>query len=267
MKSHFSNTISIDFLPLRGMTKKYENGLVLSGGGTRGFAHLGVIAALKKLGIQPDIISGVSAGAIVGAFIAAGKSPEEVRDNFKRGWFFQYTKIHLPVDGLLKLDGLKEILEKEIGVKNIEDLQTPFYVCVSNLNKGTVEYRNTGSLGDTVLASASIPVIFAPVELGRYLYVDGGLMDNIPVAPIRKDCQRIIASNISPINPKAKMRNLIQIATRTVYMSVNQKLEEIKKQVDVYIEPKGIDEFDVFQRKHADELFDLGYKKTLEVLK
>lgn len=249
------------------MTKKYENGLVLSGGGTRGFTHLGVIAALEKMGIRPDVISGVSAGAIVGAFIAAGKSPEEVRDIFKRGWFFQYTKIHLPVDGLLKLDGVKEIIEKEISVENIEDLKTPFHICVSNLNKGTVEYRNSGNLGDTVLASASIPIIFAPVKLGKYLYVDGGVMDNIPVTPIRKDCQRVIASNISPINPKANMKNLLQIATRTVYMSVNQKLEEIKKQVDVYIEPRGIGEYDVFQRKHADELFDLGYKKTLEILK
>lgn len=249
------------------MTKKYENGLVLSGGGTRGFAHLGVIAALQKLGIQPDVISGVSAGAIVGAFIAAGKSPEEVRDNFKRGWFFQYTKIHFPVNGLLKLDGVKEIIEKEIKAENIEDLRIPFFICVSNLNMGTVEYKSKGKLSDAVLASASIPIIFAPVELGKYLYVDGGLMDNIPVAPIRKDCQQVIASNISPINPKANMKNLIQIATRTVYMSVNQKLDEIKKQVDFYIEPRGIDEYDVFQRKHADELFDLGYKKTLEVLK
>lgn len=248
------------------MAKKYKTGLVLSGGGTRGFAHLGVIAALDKLKIKPDVISGVSAGAIVGAFMAAGKSPEEVRDIFKRGWFFQYTKIHLPVDGLLKLDGLKEIIEKEIEVKDIEDLKLPFHICVSNLNKGTVEYKNKGNLGETVLASASIPVIFAPVKLGKYLYVDGGLMDNVPVAPIRKDCQQVIVSNISPINPTAKMKNLLQIATRTVYMSVNQKLEEIKKQTDVYIEPKGIEEYDVFQRKHADELFDLGYQTTLKIL-
>ncbi|WP_297091021.1 patatin-like phospholipase family protein [uncultured Draconibacterium sp.] len=249
------------------MTKKYDTGLVLSGGGTRGFAHLGVIAALNKLGIQPDVISGVSAGAIVGAFIAAGKSPEEVRDIFKRGWFFQYTKIHLPVDGLLKLDGIKEIIGKEIEVMNIEELAIPLHICVSNLNKGTVEYKNSGPLGDTVLASASIPVIFAPVQLGKYLYVDGGLMDNIPLEPIKKECEQVIASNISPINAKAKMKNMIQIATRTVYMSVNQKLEDLKKQVDVYIEPSGIDEYDVFQRKHADELFDLGYKTTLKVLK
>jgi len=249
------------------MAKKYKTGLVLSGGGTRGFAHLGVIAALHELGIYPDVISGVSAGAIVGAFISAGKSPEKVLENFKGGWFFQYTKIHLPVDGLLKLDGVKEIIQKEIEIDKIEDLKIPFYICVSNLNKGTVEYRNSGPLGDTVLASSSIPVLFAPVSLGRDLYVDGGLMDNIPVEPIKNDCEQIIVSNISPINPKAKMKNLVQIATRTVYMSVNQKIEEIKREADYYIEPSGIDKYDLFLRKHANELFELGYESTIKTIK
>lgn len=248
------------------MSEKYNTGLVLSGGGTRGFAHLGVIAALLENEIKPDVISGVSAGAIVGAFIAAGKSPEEVRDIFKRGWFFQYTKVHLPVDGLLKLAGVKEIISKEIGVEQIEDLPIPFYICISNLNKGTVEYRNSGPLAETVLASASVPVLFAPVKLKRDVYVDGGLMDNIPVEPIKDNCERIIVSNISPINPTAKMKNLIQIAMRTVYMSVNQNLEEIKKQVDCYIEPRGIDKYDMFLRKHADELFDIGYNTTKDII-
>jgi NTE family protein len=248
------------------MAKKYKTGLVLSGGGTRGFAHLGVIAALHEKGIQPDVISGVSAGAIVGAFIAAGKTPEEVLDIFKKGWFFQYTKIHLPVDGLLKLDGVKEIVQKEIQIAKIEELKIPFFICVSNLNKGTVEYRNSGPLGETVLASSSIPVLFAPVTLGRDLYVDGGLMDNIPVEPIKKDCGNLIVSNITPINPKAKMKNLIQIATRTVYMSVNVRTKEAKKVATHYIEPKGIDEYDMFIRKHADELFELGYKTTKKII-
>uniref|UniRef100_UPI0032178FA0 patatin-like phospholipase family protein n=1 Tax=uncultured Draconibacterium sp. TaxID=1573823 RepID=UPI0032178FA0 len=248
------------------MAKKYKTGLVLSGGGTRGFAHLGMIAALSEKGIKPDVISGVSAGAIVGAFIAAGKTPEEILDIFTKGWFFQYTKIHLPVDGLLKLDGVKEIIEKEIQVKNIEDLDTPFFVCVSNLNKGVVEYKNSGPLGKTVLASASIPILFAPVVLGRDSYVDGGLMDNIPVEPVKNECEQLIVSNISPINPKAKLKNLIQIATRTVYMSVNIKTEEAKKHATYYIEPKGIDAYEVFQRKHAEELFELGYKTTKNII-
>lgn len=246
------------------MAKKYKTGLVLSGGGTRGFAHLGVIAALHELGIKPDVISGVSAGAIAGAFIAAGKSPEQIMEIFKKGWFFQYTKIHIPVDGLLKLDGIKEIIEKEIEAKNIEELDIPFIIGVSNLNKGVVEYRSKGPLGKTVLASSSIPVLFAPVTLGRDLYVDGGLLDNFPIEPIKNDCEQLIVSNISPINPKAKLKNLIQIATRTVYMSVNAKIDEVKKQATYYIEPRGIDEYDIFLRKHADELYEMGYKATLK---
>lgn len=249
------------------MAKKYNTGLVLSGGGTRGFAHLGMIAALYEKGIKPDVISGVSAGAIVGAFIAAGKQPEEILEVFTKGWFFQYTKAHFPVDGLLKLDGLKEIVKKEIDVDNIEDLEIPFYICVSNLNKGTVEYRNSGPLGKTVLASSSIPVLFAPVILERDSYVDGGLMDNIPIEPIKNDCEVLIVSNISPTNPKAKMKNLIQIATRTVYMSVNVKMKEAKKHATYYIEPKGIDNYEMYIRKHADELFELGYDTTMKVVK
>lgn len=248
------------------MEKKYQTGLVLSGGGTRGFAHLGMIAALYEKGIRPDVISGVSSGAIVGAFIAAGKTPEEILEIFTKGWFFQYTKVHFPVDGLLKLDGLKEIIQKEIEVENIEDLEIPFYVCVSNLNKGTVEYRNRGPLGKIVLASSSIPVLFAPVVLERDSYVDGGLMDNIPVEPIKADCQQLIVSNITPTSAKAKMKNLIQIATRMVYMSVNTRSEQAKKEATYYIEPKGIDNYEMFLRKHADELFELGYNTTKGII-
>ena len=248
------------------MAKRYKTGLVLSGGGTRGFAHLGMIAALHEKGIQPDIISGVSAGAIVGAFIAAGKAPEEILEIFTKGWFFQYTKVHFPVDGLLKLDGLKEIIEKEIEADRIEELAIPFFICVANLNKGAVEYRNTGMLGETILASSSIPMLFAPVVLGQDSYVDGGLMDNIPIEPIKDDCEELIVSNISPINPKTKMKNLIQIATRTVYMSVNVKAEEAKRHATYYVEPEGIDAYEMFLRKHADELFELGYKSTLKII-
>lgn len=247
------------------MGKKYKYGLVLSGGGTRGFAHLGVIAALYDLGIKPDVITGASAGSIVGAFIAAGKTPKEILSIFKRGSVFQFTKIHLPIDGLVKLSGLKEIIEKEIPAKTIEELSIPFHICISNLSNGTAEYRNTGLLGNTVLASSSIPVLFSPLKIGDSLFVDGGLMDNIPVEPIKHDCEHIIVSNISPINTNTKLGNMLQIATRSFYMSVNQNLEKVKRQADYYIEPKNISKYEMFSRKHADELYDLGYKTTMKV--
>jgi len=239
--------------------KKYKTGLVLSGGGTRGFAHLGVIAALNEKGIYPEVISGTSAGAIVGAFIAGQKSPEEVMKIFKKGWFFQYTKLNLPVNGLLKLDGLREIIEDEVEYKNIEELPVPFYVAVANMNKGAVEYKNSGPLGKTVLASSSIPVLFAPVEINGRYYVDGGLMDNIPIEPIKNDCEQIIVVNIAPLNPREKFKNLIQIASRTFYMSVNANMNLVQKYASVFIEPEGIDQYDILSRSHADQLFELGY--------
>lgn len=242
--------------------KKYQTGLVLGGGGTRGFAHLGVIAALYEKGIKPDVISGASAGAIVGAFIAGGKSPEEILAIFKKGWFFKYTKLHLPIDGLLKLDGLKEIIQQEILVENIEELKIPFFVGISNLNKGTIEYKKSGLLGITVLASSSIPILFPPVIIDGDSYVDGGLLDNIPIAPIKNDCEQIIVSNISPINPRENMKNLVQIATRTFYMSVNANMKEVRKHATVFIEPEGIDKYDILLRTKADELFELGYNSA-----
>ena len=246
--------------------KKYKTGLVLSGGGTRGFAHLGVIAALFDKGIKPDVISGTSAGAIAGAFIAAGKSPHQILETFKKGSFFNFTKLQIPRDGLMKLDGLKEIIQKEIQVKNIEELDIPFYVAISNLNTGTVEYRNTGLLGETVLASSSIPILFAPVKMNGNLFTDGGLLDNIPVEPIKHDCEQIIVSNISPINPTEKIKNLIEIVTRTFYMSVNANMKQVQKYATYYIVPEGIHTYEILSRTHADELYELGYNSTIKAL-
>jgi NTE family protein len=117
-----------------------------------------------------------------------------------------------------------------------------------------------------VLASSSIPVLFSPVEIDGQLYVDGGLMDNIPVRPIKSECERIISLNISPINPSEKVKNLIQIATRTFYMSVNANLKEVQKCSAVYIEPKGIDRYDLLSLSQAEELFDLGYHTAIKAL-
>ncbi len=246
--------------------KKYKTGLVLSGGGTRGFAHLGVIDALLEKGIKPDVISGTSAGAIAGAFIAAGKTPKEIIDLLKKGSFFKYTKIQLPKDGLLKLDGLKELLKREITVKNIEDLEIPLFVTISNLNTGEIEYRNKGKLEELILASSSIPILFAPVNILENRYVDGGLLDNIPIEPIRNDCEQIIVSNISPIKPKKEIKNLIDITIRTFYMSVNANMKKVKQSSNIYIEPEGIESYEILSLSHANELYEIGYNSTKKML-
>ncbi len=101
---------------------KYKIGLAMGGGGARGYAHLGVLKALEEKGIKPDIISGVSAGALAGVFIATGKKPEEILEMMKKHSFIDFAKVILPHNGLLSLDKMKKNLRSTSKLK-------PFLIC------------------------------------------------------------------------------------------------------------------------------------------
>ncbi len=239
--------------------KKPKWGIALGGGGARGYAHLGVLEALREKGIEPDIISGVSAGAIAGAFIASGKSPREAFEIIKEYRFTDFTKFRIPRNGLLSLEKLKARLKQEIEQENIQDLKIPLVIAVSNILKGKVEYLDSGPLADIVEASASIPVLFSPVQLEGGLYCDGGLFDNLPVAPLKKKCKKIIAVSISPVNELDTISGILEIAARTFQLSVNHGIDKVKKSCKVFIEPTGLYQYDIMDTKHADEIFKLGY--------
>jgi len=247
-------------------TSHYPLGLVLSGGGARGFAHLGVARALYEKGLKPDIISGVSAGSIVGAYLAAGFRPESAYDLLKDQNIMKISKISLPKDGLLKMDGLKKTLENHIPYRKIEDLPIPLVVGVCNLNRARMEYHRTGPLSDLVLASSSIPVLFSPVRIKGSVYVDGGVLDNLPVKPVRKLCEKIIAVNINPVNDTDQLRNLSQIALRTFHVSFDLGSRQSGKKADLLIEPPGIDQYDILRGKHSAELFDYAYHYTMKLI-
>lgn len=245
----------------------YRYGVALGGGGARGFAHLGVLKALEELGIKPDIISGVSAGAIVGAFIAGGFTPEEVFEIMKENRLGNFTSIQLPRDGLLNFDKLQHTIARYIPAKNIEDLPIPFYAAASNLNDGVIEYFNKGDLGKIVQASSSIPVLFSPVIINGKKYVDGGIFDNIPIAPLKDKCDTIIAINITPSHKADKLNNLIDIATRTFHLSVESTSFRKKEECDIYIEPPELYNYPILDASKAEKMFRIGYEytKMLEV--
>ncbi|MCC5931167.1 MAG: patatin-like phospholipase family protein [Cyclobacteriaceae bacterium] len=241
------------------MTKKYKTGIVLGGGGARGFAHLGVLKALEEKGIKPDVISGVSAGALAGVFIAEGLGPEEVMKIMKDHKFTDYTKVIMPVNGLLSLENLEDMLKKHIQSDDFDDLQLPFFTAVSNLYTGKVEYRNSGSLIKSVMASVSIPVLFSPVIIEDSPFVDGGLLDNLPITPLEDICEKIIAVSISPVQEISKMDNILRVAARTFQLSVNNQSHKKKEICDVFIEPPALAKYDILDTTHADELFEIGY--------
>ncbi|XOV94923.1 MAG: patatin-like phospholipase family protein [Bacteroidota bacterium] len=247
------------------MTKKYNIGIALGGGGARGFAHLGVLKALEEKGIKPDVIAGTSAGSLVGVFIAAGKTPDETMKLMKENNITDYAKVVLPVNGLLSLDNLETILKRHIDAETFEELDLPFFATVSALKEGKVVYQNKGKLIPFVKASASIPILFSPVKIEDECYVDGGLLDNLPIQPLMNCCKKIIAVSISPIQEVEEIDNLVGVAARTFQLSVNSQLHKIEENADLFIEPEGLEKYDILNTRHADELFEIGYKHTKEL--
>jgi NTE family protein len=212
-------------------------GIALSGGGVKGFAHLGVLKALEEKGIEADVLAGVSAGAIVGSFIAAGKKPLEVMELINESDFFDFAKLSLPNRGIFTLDNMTENLKKSLGIKSFEELKIPFYVGAANIERARMEYFDKGDLIKIIQASASIPVLFSPVEINGELYVDGGLFENLPVNPLLDKCDILIAVNVMPVNLNGKLDSITDIAVRTFQLKTIVNAEELKAKADIFIEP------------------------------
>ncbi len=239
--------------------KKYKLGIALSGGGSRGFTHLGVLHALNEKGIYPDIISGASAGSIVGAIYASGMKPYDIFEYFRKKKVIEFTKFHLPKNGLFNFDNLEAILQKIIKGETFEELKMPLYICISNFNNGKAEYVNSGKLHIIIKASCSIPVLVPPVKIGNKYYVDGGLVDNLPVKPLVGKCKKIIGVNISPYQEIEKIDSLFKVAVRTFQISLNNNIRYNKNKCDIYLEPKDIIKYNMFEIKNSSKLFELGY--------
>ena len=246
---------------------KYKIGLVLSGGGARGFAHLGVIQALNEVGIFPDVISGTSAGAITGVLYADGYSPGEILKIMNSNSRLHYIRPTVPREGLLQISGIIRILKDSLRAKTFEELKIPMFVAATNLNHGRIEYFSSGELLQPVIASASIPVLFKPVIINKFHYVDGGVLDNLPIKPIEDKCSFIIGSFVNPTGYEENINNLIQIAERTFLLNVSKEVLEKSKMFNMYIAPLELRNYKILDPEKAEELFSVGYKATKEKLK
>lgn len=245
---------------------KKQIGIALSGGGARGITHIGILDVLEKEGLAPDVISGASFGAIVGAFYAAGYSPEELLDFVKRTRFSNFIGSLMSKNGLLNLDYLRNLLRKFIPKDDFDALKKPLYVSVTNLNTGKNEIVSKGKLFDYVVASASLPVIFKPVPIGESLYVDGGLLNNMPTDPLRNKVNILIGAHVNFHDRKDNIQGVRDTADRVFRLAIWQNVVPRVRDCDIFIEPKEMKNFSTFAFERADEFFKIGQQSTLEVL-
>ena len=243
-----------------------EIGLVLSGGGARGVAHIGIIQALEEMGLQFTRVSGTSAGSIVGALYANGYSPKDLFEIVKQVSIFNSVRPSWTWSGLLKMDGFQEMLKKHLP-GDFSQLKKPLTLAATEIQKGSVKYFDEGELIPAILASCSIPAVFSPFLYNGSMYVDGGLLDNLPVRPIRHQCEFIIGSHCNSVSPSFDATNLKVVIERSLLIAIGANTQVSKNMCDVVVEPPGLDKFSAFDIGKAKEIFDLGYKFTKENFK
>ena len=168
-----------EIVPLR--SERPLVALALSSGGARGFAHIGVIKALEEAGIVPDIITGASSGAVVGALYAAGRSAAELEQialGLEEG---ELVDLALIGNGWVKGEALQNFVNRLVDGRPIEQLARPFAVVATEVKGGRMTVFNRGDTGLAVRASASVPNMFVPPVINGEEYVDGGILSPVPV--------------------------------------------------------------------------------------
>lgn len=244
-------------------------GISLCGGGARGWGHIGVLWALEEFGISPQYVSGTSAGSIVAAMYASGKTPQEMLNLAKDTSILKVYTVgvkdiaFMPTSGITRLSYLKETLLQHLPPSDdFKDLKKQAFMAVSNLNKCDFEIISSGSISDAVVASSAIPIVFKPQKIGNNTYVDGGLINNLPVEPLKSICDLVIGVNINNHLYEADVDNAFEIGLRCFESILWTNTKSRLNQCDIKIEPIEVFEYGLFDFGKAEEIVDHAYKST-----
>jgi NTE family protein len=237
-------------------------GLVLSGGGARGVCHLGVIKALDEFGVKFDFIAGTSSGSVVGSLYSYGYKPDEILKMIKSTSFFKSLKLAWTWTGLLSIDGLRDLFLKYIPENSFESLKIPVRLAVTDIVRGKIEYFSQGELIQPILASCCVPAVFKPIQHLGGVYVDGGILDNLPVKAIHDQCDFIIGSHCNFITSQFDVKNFRSVIERSLLMAIHGNTMVSKSLCNVLIEPPEVGKYSGFDLSKAQEIFEIGYEYT-----
>ncbi|WP_044220303.1 patatin-like phospholipase family protein [Flammeovirga pacifica] len=253
------------------VNKKYKLGLVLSGGGAKCLAHIGVLYYLRELGIKPDAIAATSGGSMVGGLYASGTSLENIQDFFHDTDLFQWNnssfwKHIIKFKGIVDTVNFSPKLKEKLVHDDFSKTDIDLFVVATDMENAQEKVFNSGSISQAVLASSAYPFIFTPVEINGITYSDGGILNHFPLDVIREQCEHVIGIYVSPIRKyeKSDLQNAQQIAYRA--MSLKGDKAELQKlnDCDIAIFPQELTKFSTFDT-HPDKLFeivDIGYREA-----
>ncbi len=246
-----------------------STGLVLSGGGIRGVAHIGAIKALEEASIYPTHISGTSAGAIVGALYAGGVSWEEILHFFKVIPIFHANRYALKKPGFIDTEKFYDEFKKYFPKDNFEALPKSLFITATNIITGELKIFHEGELIRPILASATFPGVFSPININDSFYVDGGVLNNFPVEPLKLSCDTIIGSYVNPLKiiDVEDLKHSYDVVNRAYKIkSASDSLLKFQD-CDFVISPEELSTYSTFDMKSIGAIFDIGYTSTKKALK
>lgn len=249
------------------MEQDYQIGVVLSGGGVKGMAHLGAMKALNEHGIKPEIFSGSSVGAIVGAFLAANYSPSDILEFFKSNkTIFRWQHFSMRKPGLLDAEKYQEMFDPWLEGTTFESLERPLFICATDVLNGHYQVFSTGDLVRPLLASAAVPGFFTPVEIEGEWFVDGGVMNNFPVEPLVNRCSAIIGSYVSPVRrlQKSEITHSIKLWQRATDLSFAAASVHKFPDCHYVLYPQELWKYNIFDTGKLDEIFQVGYQFAID---
>ena len=229
-------------------------GLALGGGAARGFAHIGVIQVLEEAGIKPDLVVGTSAGSLVAALYAAGRSGAELARVALAMDESAITDWSFPGRGLIRGEALARYVREQTGGKTIEQLPLPLGIVATDLDSGLAMLFQRGDVGMAVRASSAVPAVFQPVKIGSREYVDGGLVSPVPVRFARQmGAELVIAVDISSPPDGNATGDPFQMLLQT-FAIMGRSINQFElKDADIVVRPllAGVSSADFTARKRA----------------
>lgn len=245
---------------------RYRLGIVLSGGGSRGLAHAGVLRALVEEGMPPDCLAGTSAGALVGALHAAGYVAAEILDFFAETNPFRFSRVAVGKPGFIDPEKIAPAFRRYFPEDSFEALAKPLLVTGTDLSTGKLELWSSGPLVGPLLASSAIPFVFSPVALAGRLYADGGIVDNFPVAPLVGLCDTIVGVYASPLSHPVphELDSTFAVSQRALEIGMFHASRRKFHHADLVLSPPALAQYATFDTRRHAEIADLGYRAALE---
>ena len=247
-------------------------GLALGGGAARGFAHIGVIQVLEENGIKPDMVVGTSAGSVVAAFYASGKTGAQLQwlaDSMDESQLTDWT-VPFMSRGMLRGEALGRYINTQLNGAKIEDLKIPLGIVATDLQNGDGILFRRGDIATAVRASSAVPSVFEPVRIGNKDYVDGGLVSPVPVRYARQmGADIVIAVDISSRPEDAQTTDMLKVLLQT-FSIMGKSISQLEMaQAEVVVRPamSDVGSTEFAARKKSIEAGRAAMKLALPALK